>query len=66
MNPLPAKVRKFLYRVQYLTTGATTLTGVGFAAAHAALPQWYGVTVAVLAAGWTYLGMTATANTSAE
>lgn len=62
MFEIPAKIRKVLYTVQYITTGATGLVAVGYGAASHALPQWYGISVAVLSAGWTYLGMTASAH----
>lgn len=60
------RVRKALYTVQFVVSGVLLLLGVGYGAAEAGLPEWYGVVSAVAAALWTYLGITAASNTPAE
>ena len=62
-NPLDAypAVRRVLYLLQWLTTGATGVLGVIFAAGDT-VPEWYTITVAVLAFIWTYTGITAQGN----
>ncbi|MDB5716456.1 MAG: hypothetical protein JWO15_3853 [Sphingomonadales bacterium] len=63
MNPLdqyPA-ARRILYLLQWITTGATGVLGVIFAA-QSDVPRWYTITVAVLAFVWTYTGVTAQTN----
>lgn len=62
MFSLPAKARKVLYKIQWFTTGLTGLTAVYFGLVQEALPQWYGVTVGMLAFVWTYTGTTADSN----
>lgn len=62
MTDLSPRVRSILYKLQYVTSLLTLLVGVGYAAAGNALPEWYGITVAVLAALWTYTGITADAH----
>jgi len=67
-NPLDdyPRVRKVLYFLQWLTTGATGVLGVIFAAREAAVPEWYTVTVAALAFVWTYTGRTAETNVDTD
>ena len=68
MNPLNdyPRARKVLYFLQWLTTGATGVLGVILTAREAAVPEWYTVTVAVLAFVWTYTGLTAQTNVDSE
>lgn len=65
MNPLNDHpgARKVAYYVQFVVAGLVLLVGVGFDAADAALPTWYIVTAAVTSGLWSYLGLTAAANT---
>ena len=65
MNPLNdyPSIRKILYTIQFVISGALLLTAVGFGAAQAELPGWYAITAAVTSALWTYLGITAASNT---
>lgn len=66
MNPLdqyPA-VRRLLYLVQWVTTGATGVAGVVFVALED-VPTWYTITVSALAFVWSYTGLTAQSNTPA-
>ena len=70
MNPLEQypSVRRALYTVQWILNGLATVLGAYFAAtgtATDALPQWYVIGLAVLPVLWTYLGLTAAANTPA-
>lgn len=67
MNPLNEypSVRKALYLLQWLTTGATGVLGIVFTA-QGDVPSWYTVTVAALAFVWTYTGITAAGNTPDE
>ena len=64
MNPLEQypSARRLLYTLQWLTTGATGVLGVIFAA-NDDVPDWYTITVAVLAFVWSYTGLTAQSNT---
>lgn len=64
MNPLEQypSVRRFLYFAQWVTTGLTGVLGVVFTA-RGDVPDWYTVSVAVLAFVWSYTGLTAQANT---
>lgn len=55
-------VRKILYLVQWITTGATGVLGVIFTA-QGDVPQWYTIAVTALAFLWTYTGVTAQTNT---
>lgn len=66
MNPLDQypSVRRALYLLQWITTGATGVLGVIFATQQD-VPQWYTIAVAALAFVWTYTGLTAQANTPA-
>lgn len=66
MNPLEQypSVRRFLYFVQWVTTGLTGVLGVIFTA-RGDVPDWYTIAVAVLAFVWSYTGLTAQANTPA-
>lgn len=65
MNPLDQypRARRVLYLIQFVVAGLILLGGVGFAAAGADLPTWFTVTSTVTAALWSYLGLTAAANT---
>jgi hypothetical protein len=65
MTNFPPKVRQTLYRIQYIVSGIMLLIGVGYAASTTELPEWYGVTAAVLSALWTYTGITADRNVPA-
>lgn len=60
------RIRSILYKIQWITSGAMMLTGVGYAAAQHELPGWYGVTAAVLSAFWGYTGLQADSNTPVE
>lgn len=57
------RLRKALYLVQFVVSGALLLIAVGFGAAQEELPKWYAITTAVTTALWTYLGLTAATNT---
>jgi len=64
LNDLPA-VRKVLYIVQWVLNGVLVIAGVVFLTQGTDvedLPQWYVLSLAVLPALWTYLGITAQAN----
>jgi hypothetical protein len=68
MNPLDQYpgVRKALYTVQWIVNGVLTVAGVVFLTkgqdpSH--LPEWYVLTLAIAPVLWTYLGLTAQANT---
>lgn len=65
MNPLDQypSVRRFLYFVQWVTTGLTGIGGLYFATTDASTPNWYTLTVAILAFAWSYTGVTAQVNT---
>lgn len=65
MNPLNAhpRARRIAYYVQFVVAGLVLLIGVGYAAAETGLPTWYVVTAAVTSGLWSYLGLTAAANT---
>lgn len=67
MNPLDQypSLRKVAYFLQWITTLATGVLGVVFTAREAAVPEWYTVTVAVLAFVWSYTGLTAQTNVDA-
>lgn len=67
MNPLDAypALRKVLFLLQWLTTGATGVLGIVFTA-QGNVPTWYTVTVACLAFVWTYTGITAQGNVPDE
>lgn len=67
MNPLNKypKVREFALMIQWITTGLTTVGGIALAGIYEGvdqIPGWYNVTVMVLAALWTYTGLTAQGN----
>lgn len=67
MNPLNRypKVREFALMIQWITTGLTTVGGIALAGIYEGvdqIPGWYNVTVMVLAALWTYTGLTAQGN----
>lgn len=68
MNPLdnyPA-VRSALYMLQWVANGVLTVAGVVFTANGTAidsLPRWYVLALAIAPVLWTYLGITAQANT---
>lgn len=64
MNPLNdyPGARRVAYYVQFVVAGLVLLTGIGYAAADAALPVWYVVTAAVTSGLWSYLGLTAAQN----
>lgn len=67
MNPLNKypKVREFALLIQWITTGLTTVGGVVLAGIYDGvdqIPGWYNVVVMVLAALWTYTGLTAQGN----
>lgn len=64
MNPLEQypSVRRLLYTLQWITSGATGILGVIFVA-EGDVPDWYTTTVAVLAFVWSYTGLTAQSNT---
>jgi|JI10StandDraft_1071094.scaffolds.fasta_scaffold1084730_2 hypothetical protein len=68
MNPFKRhpRIRRAMYMAQYVTSGAMMLTAVGYGAADAPLPHWYGVTAAVLAAFWSYTGFQAHQNTPGD
>jgi hypothetical protein len=63
MNPLDnyPSARKVAYLLQWLSTLATGILGVIFTAGDE-VPEWYTVTVAVLAFVWSYTGLTAQTN----
>lgn len=68
MNPLDSlpRVRAALYLVQWVVNGALTLAGGYFVLAGVGvddLPRWYVITVGMAPLLWTYLGITAQANT---
>lgn len=60
------KIRSLLYKIQWVTSGAMLLIGVGFGAATKPLPDWYGIVAAVLTAFWTYTGVQADTNTPTD
>lgn len=68
MNPLdqyPA-IRSALYMFQWVVNGVLLIAGVVFATlgvAIDALPTWYVLALAIGPVLWTYLGLTAQANT---
>jgi len=71
VNPLNdyPKIRKALYVVQWVVNGVLTLAGAYFAATGTALgdlPRWYTVALALGPVLWTYLGVTAQANTDTQ
>jgi hypothetical protein len=68
MNPLEQYpgVRKALYTLQWIANGVLTIAGVVFTAQGTsldALPRWYVLALAIAPVLWTYLGLTASANT---
>ena len=70
MNPLDnlPRVRAALYTVQFVVTGALSISGVVFLSMGTgldALPQWYVIALAVSPPLWAYLGITAKANVPA-
>jgi len=67
MNPLNRypKAREIALMIQWVTTGLTTVGGVALAGIYGGvsdIPGWFNVTVMVLAALWTYTGLTAQGN----
>lgn len=67
MNPLNRypKAREIALMIQWVTTGLTTVGGVALAGLHGGvddIPGWFNITVLVLAALWTYTGLTAQGN----
>lgn len=62
-NPLDnyPQIRKFLYLVQWITTGLTGAAAIYFTAINED-PQWFKVLIAMLAFIWTYTGITAQQN----
>jgi hypothetical protein len=68
MNPLDKypSVRSALYMVQWVANGILTIAGVVFVTLGRdldKLPEWYVLALAIAPVLWTYLGMTAQANT---
>ena len=68
MNPLDSlpRVRAALYAVQWIANGVLTIAAIVFATngtAIDALPRWYVLAIAIAPALWTYLGITAQADT---
>ena len=68
MNPLDQYpgIRKALYTVQWLVNGVLTIAGVVFLTRGTStenLPDWYVLALAIAPVLWTYLGLTAQANT---
>lgn len=68
MNPLDRypSVRSALYMVQWVANGILTIAGVVFVTLGRdldKLPEWYVLALAIAPVLWTYLGMTAQANT---
>jgi 4-hydroxybenzoate polyprenyltransferase len=63
VNPLDQypKLRKALYLAQWVLNGVTGVLGIVFTA-QGDTPEWYVLTVAVLAFVWTYAGITAQTN----
>lgn len=71
MNPLDRypSVRAALYLFQWVVNGVLTIAGVVFVSLGTpldSLPQWYVLALAVAPALWTYLGITAQANTPTQ
>jgi hypothetical protein len=68
VNPLdqyPA-VRSALYMAQWVANGVLVIAGVVFATLGTSLddlPRWYVLALAIAPVLWTYLGVTAQANT---
>ena len=68
MNPLDQYpgIRKALYTLQWLVNGVLTIAGVVFLTRGTStenLPDWYVLALAIAPVLWTYLGLTAQANT---
>lgn len=71
MNPLDKypSVRAALYMIQWVVNGILTIAGVVFVTRGVAvenLPEWYVLALAISPVLWTYLGVTAQANTPKE
>jgi hypothetical protein len=69
MNPLNdyPKIRKALYKVQWLLAGVTLVLGAYFVLAGYAvedLPRWYVIGNGLLPVIWGYLGVQADTNTT--